>query len=285
LIGIWLLVSLVKPMQKKTMARFYCLKWGSKYSHVYVNRLYNSLKKHYHKGFDMHCLTDNSVGINPEINIEPIPTEWEHYPRTQIFTSEKMCYFNDQRAWIKGPKAWFDLDILIQADITKLIDAPKEKVTFIWNYWRDDQAAVDNYDRMTTPINSSFVAWQDDLGNDMYHRLKKNQAKAFFTYPSFDKYLFYQEHRKGNIDFWPRGIVYNYNIGVEYPLELVPQKYQDHYIVCLFNTSHKKWARPNETNLELHEAKGWAKTMWDSYSDRTPAETFYEVWEKYEKRV
>ena len=139
------------------MTNFYCLKWGTKYNRLYVNRLFKSLKKHYNNPFNFTCLTDNSTGIHPDIKIENIPDDFSEFPRTQIFTSEKMCYFNRYKH-IAGPKAWFDLDILIQNNITDLVDRKKNKVTFIWNYWRNDEAAKVNYGYMTTPINSSFVS-------------------------------------------------------------------------------------------------------------------------------
>ena len=102
------------------MTNFYCLKWGTKYNRLYVNRLFKSLKKHYNNSFNFTCLTDNSTGIHPDIKIENIPDDFSEFPRTQIFTSEKMCYFNRYKH-IAGPKAWFDLDILIQNNITELI--------------------------------------------------------------------------------------------------------------------------------------------------------------------
>ena len=37
------------------------------------------------------------------------------------------------------------------------------------------------------------------------------------------------------------------------------------YKICLFNTSHKAWARSNETHFELHETDDWAKEIWESY--------------------
>lgn len=246
------------------MTNFYCLKWGTKYNRLYVNRLFNSLKENYDHPFNFTCLTDNHVGLDKDIIIDTIPTDFNQFPRTQIFTSEKMCYFNRYKD-VPGPKAWFDLDILIQNNITELINKEKKKVTFIWNYWRNEESHKTNYGWMTTPINSSFVAWQDDIGVDMYERLVKDKEKAFWTYPSFDKYLFYQEHRKGNINFWHPGIVYNYNIGCKYPDDLNPTEYRPDYKICLFNTSHKQWAKPNETHIELHEATGWAYDKWVSY--------------------
>ena len=169
------------------MTNFYCLKWGTKYNRLYVNRLFNSLKENYDYPFRFTCLTDNHVGLDKDIIIDTIPTDFDQFPRTQIFTSEKMCYFNRYKD-VPGPKAWFDLDILIQNNITELINKEKKKVTFIWNYWRNEEAHKTNYGWMTTPINSSFVAWQDDIGVDMYERLVNDKEKAFWTYPSFDKY-------------------------------------------------------------------------------------------------
>jgi hypothetical protein len=246
------------------MTNFFCLKWGIKYSPEYVNRLFKSLKNHYKNKFNFHCLTENSNGLDSDIEIHNIPKTFSKYPRTKIFTSEKMCYFNDFKH-ISGKKAWFDLDILIQNDITDLIQMNHDKPRFIMNYWRDPLSHIKNYSFMTTPLNSSFVAWQDDVGYNLYENLIRNEEKAFFTYPSFDKYVFYQCYRKDLINLWDRGIVYNYNIGAEYPDNLIPKKYEPSYKICLFNTSHKAWARPNETQIELDEADGWAKEMWKSY--------------------
>lgn len=246
------------------MTNFFCLKWGDKYNFSYVNRLFNSLKLNYKNPFNFHCLTDDSTGLHSDIQIDKIPETFSKYPRTRIFTSEKMCYFDTYKN-ISGKKAWFDLDILIQNDITDLIEMDHDKPRFIMNYWRDPLSHVKNYSFMTTPLNSSFVAWQDDVGYDLFLELKNKEEISFFTYPSFDKYVFYQCYRKNMINLWDKGIVYNYNIGAEYPDNLNPKKYQPNYKICLFNTSHKAWARPNETQIELHDADGWAKQLWEKY--------------------
>ena len=44
-----------------------------------------------------------------------------------------------------------------------------------------------------------------------------------------------------------------------------PTSYRPDYKICLFNTSHKAWAKPNETHIELDEAEGWAYDEWISY--------------------
>ena len=248
------------------MTNFFCLKWGTKYPPIYVNRLFNSLKVNYNNSFNFHCLTDNSDGLNKDIEIKPIPKTFSEYPRTQIFTSEKMCYFHDY-AYLSGKKAWFDLDILIQKDISDEINQEHKKVKFIWNYWRDPRAHKANYGYLTCNINSSFVAWQDDVGYNLYEDLIKVKEKAFFTYPSFDKYIHYQCYRKKQIDFWHNKIAYNYNIGGIFPEDNMPLEYRKEYNLCLFNTSHKAWAKKEETQIELDEAKGWAEILWKNYDN------------------
>jgi len=248
------------------MTNFFCLKWGTKYPPIYVNRLFNSLKVNYNNSFNFYCLTDNSDGLNKDIEIKPIPKTFSEYPRTQIFTSEKMCYFHDY-AYLSGKKAWFDLDILIQKDISDEINQEHKKVKFIWNYWRDPRAHKANYGYLTCNINSSFVAWQDDVGYNLYENLIKVKEKAFFTYPSFDKYIHYQCYRKKQIDFWHNKIAYNYNIGGIFPEDNMPLEYRKEYNLCLFNTSHKAWAKKEETQIELDEAKGWAEILWKNYDN------------------
>ena len=249
------------------MTNFYCLKWGTKYSYEYVNRLFYSLKKYYQEPFNFHCLTDIKTDLHTDIIVHPLPKTFYDYPQPQIFTREKLCYFNDFKH-VSGKKAWFDLDILIHNDITKLIHMNHLKPRFIFNYWRDPLAHIKNYGYMTTPLNSSFVAWQDDVGYSIYESLIKTKDKAFFTYPSLDKYLFYQHYRKNTINTWPKGIAYNYNIGAHYPHNLNPTKFQSTYKLCLFNTSHKQWAKKGETHIELHDAEGWPKILWESYDKK-----------------
>lgn len=250
------------------MVNFYCFKWGTKYSDDYVNRLYNSLKINVDVEFEFHCITDINDSLNPHINvidIESVRQRFNQYPQGQIFTREKLCLFGPPFSNIKGTKIWVDLDILIYNNITFMTETQYKKPQFIWNHWRDDRAAIRNYSYMTTPINSSFVCWQDDIGYNIYDILCYEEEKAFYTYPSLDKYLFYRHHKYNRLNFHDKGIFWNYNIGCEYPNDLYPGVYRDDYKVCIFNTSHKKWGNPNDTYIELHETTDWAKTIWDSY--------------------
>lgn len=244
------------------MINFFTFKWGSKYDASYPNRLYGSLLRHCSEAFTFTCITDDLTGLRTGINTIDYNTfDPFDYPKDRVFTREKLVLFKE---FNKGRNCWIDLDILIHNDITDLVTRELEKPTFIWNWWGWD----DNPNRMrgygngqSCFINSSFVAWQDDMGEPIFDALYNKQKEAFYTYISLDKYLFYQHWHKKHLDFWERGLWYNYNF------DKVKFTKQESHRGCLFNTSHLKLYKDRPEAYELHEAEGWAKQLWESYDN------------------
>ena len=54
-----------------------CLKHGDKYSSEYVNILHNMVKRHTTIPINFVCFTENAQGIDPGIEIRPIPVHPE----------------------------------------------------------------------------------------------------------------------------------------------------------------------------------------------------------------
>ena len=50
-----------------------CIKWGNKYGPEYVNKLHSMVRRHLHRPFRFVCLTDDGAGIDPSIEVKPIP--------------------------------------------------------------------------------------------------------------------------------------------------------------------------------------------------------------------
>ena len=50
-----------------------CVKWGDKFSHEHVNRLYRMVCKNFHTDFRFVCHTDNPEGIHSDVHIIPLP--------------------------------------------------------------------------------------------------------------------------------------------------------------------------------------------------------------------
>lgn len=48
----------------------FTVKWGSKYSAEYVNKLYASIRKNTSWQVDFYCFTDDQYGINKDIKVK-----------------------------------------------------------------------------------------------------------------------------------------------------------------------------------------------------------------------
>lgn len=243
------------------MIEIFSFKWGNKYGPEYVNRLYGSLLKHCKLPFNYTCITDDSVGINPKIKIidystfDPFP-----YPKDRVFTREKAVLFNYSHAEYN---AWIDLDVLIHNDITDLLTRKTDNFTMIYNHWFDlESKSMLWYGKgASCHVNSSFVQWNGSNAQWLYDYTVENQEKIFFTYKSFDKYLFYQHFRKNRILFWENNIVYNYNYSEP------PRTYKPDHRIAIFNTSHIKNNNLDHDAIELHETTDWAREIWESYDN------------------
>lgn len=247
------------------MINFFTFKWGEKYGPEYVNRLYGALKRHVDVPFKLTCITDNTDGIHSDVELIDYTTfdPWD-YPKDRIFTREKVVLM---KRFTTGQNFWLDLDLLIQDNITDLVTRKLSKPTFIWNYWNWDKgserAVLQWFGKGTQCfVNSSFVGWTDDCGEFLYDWINNDQERLFYTYKSLDKALFYQQWRKGTLDFWDRGLFYNYNFDVE------KFAYMDGYRASIFNTSHIKANNIQGVEaLEIHETENWAKDLWESYDE------------------
>lgn len=247
---------------------FFTFKWGDKYGPEYPNRLYVSLMQHCKIPFDLTCITDDTDGLLPQIHtIDYDSFDPFKQPKDRIFTREKLVLFKE---FNYGRNVWLDLDILIHDDITDLVITDQPKPVFIWNYWtwdrhRDEYQALRHYGNGSLCyMNSSFVYWQEDAGEHIFDSLWKDQEMAFWTYNSLDKYLFYQHWHRHNINFWNRGLFYNYN------WDEVPYQHRPDHRACIFNTSHIKTNNIKGLSAyELHEAKDWVKEIWESYDTRS----------------
>ena len=96
-----------------------CLKHGQKYNADYVNRLYNMVSRNTTVPFKMHCITEDSGGIDPNINIIPLP----EIPKDQNVNGWwYKPYIYSKELPIDGTILYFDLDIVVCANIDKLFD-------------------------------------------------------------------------------------------------------------------------------------------------------------------
>jgi len=96
--------------------QFICLKWGTKYPPIYVNRIYNMIDRYTKKAFKLYCITDDEKDLLP--NIIPLPIEennlkgWWH----------KLSIFKEDLYGLEGDLIFLDLDVVITEDLSPLFD-------------------------------------------------------------------------------------------------------------------------------------------------------------------
>jgi len=228
---------------------FFTLKWGTKYDHNYVNRLFYSLKKHYTNSFNFYCITDDNIGICNDIKIIDYNefNTLSNLPQNRLFTKEKTLLFKNFTA---GSNIYLDLDILIYNDVTELFDQLKEKPVFIWNYWDtsyDPIEAIYNIEDNNCYLNGSIILWHGNNAEFIFDNMYNNIDKFLGLYNSLDKFIYREHWYKNHLLFWPENMVYRYN-----------GKHYSDQKACLFNNSHGE-------GKDLHEIEGWVKDIWYSY--------------------
>ncbi|NDG31161.1 hypothetical protein EB118_13965 [bacterium] len=98
------------------MLNVICVKHGTKYTYLHVNRLYNMVSRHLTIPYRFVCFTEDSVNIDPRIQIIPLPNN-EHISgwwwKTYIFAPH---HFKNSET-----KLFFDLDMVIINNIDKFL--------------------------------------------------------------------------------------------------------------------------------------------------------------------
>ena len=96
------------------MKNVLCIKWGSKYSADYVNRLYNMVERHLSLSHRFICLTEDPMGLNAEIEARPLLRTDLKYSYTKFELFEKELHD------ITGQILFLDFDVVINNSIDNL---------------------------------------------------------------------------------------------------------------------------------------------------------------------
>ena len=211
-----------------------CLKWGNKFSHEHVNRLYRMVCKNFHSDFNFICHTENANGIDRNVIIQPLPD----YDLENWWW--KLTLFQYPT---KIPTLFLDLDVVIQNDITHMKDyAVEDMLYLIKAYWKP--YALEALD---TNLNSSIMIWNGDC-TDIWKKFYKDSDYYMLKYNGIDSYLDHDQSDK--LLYLPKGEVYSRLYGIDENnyfkagYDEVNYFYEPNFNICIFNG----WRRKTEWN-------------------------------------
>ena len=211
-----------------------CLKWGDKFNHEHVNRLYKMVCKNLDGDFNFICHTENANKINRNVIIQPLPD----YDLEKWWW--KLTLFKYP---VKNMTLFLDLDVVIQKNITHLKKyCVENKLRLIKSYWKPYDVARKTFD---TKLNSSIMLWKNDCTN-IWNTFYKDQDYYMLKYNGIDGYLEYNQNKK--LLYFPNNkIVYSRLYGIDgnnywKPGHTLPVKhfYAPDYDICIFNGWRKK---------------------------------------------
>ena len=109
------------------------IKWGNKYSHDYVNRLFRGVRRNISRPANFVCFTEDSDGIEEWIDVQPLP----HFdaPESHLWCNwRKISLFRDDLP-IEGHTLFLDLDLLITGSLDCFFDfGDPDSVPIIHNW-------------------------------------------------------------------------------------------------------------------------------------------------------
>ena len=219
---------------------FVCIKWGTKYSPDYVNNLYRMVQDNYKHDFTFTCFTDDDKDLNcstaPIPDIDPLHPDYWFGKENYCWDRAKFLVFNSHR-WLgfEGKWCYFDLDIIIQNDISDLEELAL-KPRIIHSNWDDPKNVHDRkfIDIRGTRYNSSMMCWNMDQCEHIFWDAIQEEQQIFKTFfKGTDNYHYWRQK-----DFWnniPYEWSYSYNRGKQFPDDLERHKYRKDCKLCLFN--------------------------------------------------
>jgi len=164
-----------------------CLKHGSKYGPEYVNRLYNMIQRNLTIPFKFFCLTENTNGLLPQINVLPLPTipveGWWYKP-----------YVFSKDLGLTGEILFLDLDIVIIKNIDCFFNEDKTNLFIIRDFTRVN---IHKWEK----FNSSVFKFHSGTHANIWENFIRNPYEATRSMHG-DQDWIYKQTRK-HFHYWP----------------------------------------------------------------------------------
>lgn len=169
-----------------------CLKWGTGYPPVYVNRLYSGVKRHLKRPFRFVCFTNEPEGIVPGVEIQPIPEQPKELSKSHNWPSvyTKLSLFRDGCGGLEGPTLFLDIDQIIYGDMDRFFDYKPGEFCIIHNWieWRKrifrKRPNIGNSSCFRFDAGKMNYVWEKFLSNPefAYDQTKFPTEQAFMTW-------------------------------------------------------------------------------------------------------
>ena len=176
------------------MINVICVKYGKKYNHVHVNRLYEMVRRNLSLPFSFYCLTDVEDDINEKVICVPIDLSLEL--ETYWY---KMCVFDTKIYGNDNTTLYLDLDTIVQNNIDHFFDkeiSHSIRAVFTGEPRWDENNGM----KWKTAINSSIMLFKPSMADNLRTHFLENIDFNILEFGGVCRYLW--ANHKNNINFF-----------------------------------------------------------------------------------
>jgi len=188
-----------------------CMKWGTKYSAVDVNRLYAMIRRHLSYQFQLICFTDEAEGLAPEIKALPLPQLDCDEPQRTRGKWRKVALWNGelQDETLRGPALFIDLDSIIVGNIDSYFEFGSPEDVILEHNWARPLSGMGQ-----TSVFRFCIGSHPEI-------LQRFRADPQATADLFRYEQHFVTHCIGkNLKFWPRGWTRHFRLHCLGPIPL-----------------------------------------------------------------
>ena len=173
-----------------------CVKWGKKYGPDYVNKLHSMVGRNMSRSYRFVCLTNDTTGINPDIETYPIPKiaipEFDSAAKwTQLHGWLKVTVFAAPLHDLTGPTLFLDVDIVITGSLDEFFDIPGEFIV------------IKEWDKRDDTGNTSAFRFMAGAHGNLIDQLAHSLDSAQRDYRNEQEFVTSYFARKGSLSYWP----------------------------------------------------------------------------------
>lgn len=180
-----------------------CIKWGIKYDHDYVNRLYGSVCRHLNGPFRFVCLTDNADQIDAGVEVLPLPVtpfdEAEFDSRRGGETWRKVGLFQPGLAGLRDDTLFLDLDVVITGPLDQFFEYQPGSFCVIQDWLERRRRWMPGRDGRVG--NTSVFRFNPAKHCVAYERFAANQLRELNSFRIEQQYI--SDALDHDMYFWP----------------------------------------------------------------------------------
>jgi hypothetical protein len=173
-----------------------CIKWGKKYGPDYVNKLHSMVSRHLKRPFRFVCLTDDADGIDPAIEVKPIPmVGFDEFDQRKPWSFGhgwlKLTSFADPLYDLQGRTLFLDLDIVIVDSLDPFFDQEGEFIV------------IKEWDKKDDTGNTSCYLYTIGAHADALAHLKNDYPASIAAVRNEQEFITQYLARQGKLRYWP----------------------------------------------------------------------------------